>query len=312
MAVVGARLVGDSATAWRVGGAVVNGNKVSLDVADWKRSGGKWLPLTTPGKLPRRIFANVLHDTASKRLLVWGGATQAGLSDLISTVIEVAAPGGEQLDLSTGKWSALSKDALSALPTLAVDAALALGPGPNDVWVFGIAPMQSKSQLWRIDMKPPLSKQLIWSQTGGNPPVRRGSVLTWDPILKRLLLLTIDGSLQVWSWDPATGGNWQKLGTGINLAQGQVRLFGEPILADSLAVVSHPIGGQKAGAWKAKFSGKATLTPWSGSVPAWWGPLESLWLAKEGRVLISPGSDAAGLLRPGIENWRRVCSKKSP
>ncbi len=310
-AVVGGRLAGDSKTAWRVGGALINGDKANLDVAVWQRSGGAWSPLPSDPDLPTRMYANVLHDQAGKRLLIWGGLTKAtALSDLVSTVVETAAPGGEQIDLKTGKTSALSAAQMSGLPSLAVDASVAPGATATDAWVFGIAPVQSKVQLWRVDMKSPLSKELVWSQSAGQPTFQRGSVLVWDPVLARLLLLTINGSLQVWAWDPTPGGGWAKLkGEDPSVPQGRLRLFGDPTLADSLVMITYPMGGKKAEIRLAKFSGAAKLGAWPGQVPSWWGPVDSLWMPAEGRVLISPGTDAQGLLQPGIWDWHRVCAK---
>jgi hypothetical protein len=159
-------------------------------------------------------------------------------------------------------------------------------------------------------MKSPLSKQLVWSEATGPLKFRRGSVLVWDPIGTRLLLLTIDGSLQVWAWDPAPGGQWTKLkGEDPNIPLGRVRLFGDPTLADSLAVMTFAMGDSGAKVRQATFSGKATFTPWSGQAPPWWGPVDSLWLPAQGRVLVGPGADAQGLLNPGIEDWHRICTK---
>jgi hypothetical protein len=134
-AVIGGRLVGTPKAVWRLGGAAVNGVKASLDVAAWQRSAGSWSALPVNPALPKRMFANILHDALGKRLLIWGGSTQvAGLSDLVSTVVEAPSSGGEQLDLTTGKSSALSNATLAGLPSMAVDAAVAQGPANSGAW----------------------------------------------------------------------------------------------------------------------------------------------------------------------------------
>ena len=311
-AVVAARLVGHAKQLWRIGGALMNGQKLSLDTFAWSRIDGDWQPLPAI-KQPQRIFANVLHDPVGKRLLVWGGSATAGaISDLVSTVAEPPAPGGEVFDLSSQTWSAMPAALLSDLPALNVDAALATGPEATDAWAFGGAPKSTKVQLWRLDLTSPISKQLVWSQAGAAPAFRRGAVLAWDPILKRVVLFSIDGALQVWGWSPAVGGDWQKLAQDSSIAQGRLRLFGDVSLTDPLLAISFPIGGLSTVFRQTKLSGSATLTPWTGDVAGWWGPLESLWLPGVSDVLLSGGVDALGRVRHGVGRWRRMCSPATP
>ena len=312
-AVVGARLVGDAKQLWRIGGALMKGEQVSLEAFGWTRSNGDWQALPTLGQ-PHRSYANVLHDPTGKRLLVWGGSQSVdSASDLVSTVAEPPAAGGEVFDLSSQTWSAMPAAMLSGLPTLAVDAALAVGPKPNDAWAYGQAPKIATVQLWRLDLAPPVSKQLVWSQSGDMPAFRRGAALAWDPILERVVLFTIDGALQVWGWSPATGGKWQKLGQDNTIAQGRLRLFGDVTLIDPLLAVSFPVGGVATMFRKVKLSGVASLSPWtSGGGGGWWGPVESIWLPPSGEVLLSGGVDLAGRPLQGVGRWQRTCSPATP
>ena len=201
---------------------------------------------------------------------------------------------------------------LSQLPALAVDPVMTKGAKLTEVWALGVAPTLSKLQLWQIDLKGSISSQLVWSQGAAGPAFHRGAALAWDPILERVLLFTINGSLQVWGWSPSVAGQWQKLGQDKTIAQGRLGLFGDPTLDDPLIAISSPVGGSKPEFRKVKLSGSASIAPWTGQVAPWWGPVNQLWLPSSSEVLLSRGADAAGRLQPGIGRWQRLCGPAGP
>ena len=311
-AVVGSRLVAHGDTLWRVGGAVTRGDKVSTDAFAWARTAAGWLPLPT-NPHTSRVFPNVVHDPVGNRLLIWGGSVTAGsAADLVTTALQAPAAGGEVYDIGAQAWSIMPSAILSQLPALAVDPAMTNGAKPTDIWAFGLAPIIAKLQLWRLNLIGPISKQLVWSQGGDGPAFHRGATLAWDPILQRVLLFTINGSLQVWGWSPSVAGQWQKLGQDKTIVQGRLGLFGDPTLDDPLISISYPVGGAKPEFRKVKLSGAASILPWTGQVAPWWGPVDQLWLPGSSEVLLNRGADAAGRLRPGIGRWQRLCGPAAP
>jgi hypothetical protein len=228
---------------------------------------------------------------------------------LTSTTISQPSAGGEIYDIKSNIWSKMDDSDLKILPSLSVDSAQSMGELSSIRYLFGAA-KNGQAELWRIDIKGWSAKK-VWQNPGpGNGPnFRRGASLFWDAANKRLMLLVIDGALQLWTWTPGLSKTWKFVLQDSSIASGRVHLFGVASMTDPLAFITFPLAGPKPKGRLVKSSSNPVLQPWLANPPGWWGPMNTIWLASEQQMLVSRAITQQGLLRNGISHWRRVCSK---
>jgi hypothetical protein len=304
--VVGARWIAVGDDLYRIGGAGVRGSAIDLDGPAWRLHAGTWQPLPLPPGLSSRVHASVVLEPSGAGLRMWGGlAGVSQLDALLAQDVAPGAPGGLRLDLVSGTWSALTAAQLAVLPATRADAAVAMVQ-PGVAWVFGGGPLPSSDELWRIDLAK-ASKQLVWQSADSlGPPFRPGSSLVLDAAANRLLVLQVQSGLKVWTLSLDGTPGWQVNAVEPMAGAARTVVLGEG-LAERLVVTTTAPGGPAATARLLQLAQPPAFVPWSGPVPAWWGPVASGWLAAQERGFVDGALDQAGALRGGFEAVLRDC-----